>query len=88
MVYMFFSIQQSYVRIANFYSFHEQTLTLTHQHRQEDTLKEICMKGTSRSEVLLGSICSASLVDDVCAGEHDLEGNDDEDEHAHLGSCG
>lgn len=46
------------------------------------------MQGLSRSQILLGSICSASLVDDVGAGKHDLEGNDDEDEHAHLGSCG
>ena len=45
MVYVVFSIQQSYVRTANFYSFHEQTLILAHQHRQENTLKETCMKG-------------------------------------------
>lgn len=41
-----------------------------------------------RLQVLLGSTCSALLVDDVGAGEHDLEGNDDEDEHAHLRSRG
>jgi hypothetical protein len=39
-------------------------------------------------QVLLGGICSTSLVDDVGAGEHDLEGNDDEDKHAHLRGCG
>lgn len=39
-------------------------------------------------QVLLGGVCSASLVDYVGAGEHDLEGDDDEDEHTHLGRGG
>lgn len=35
-------------------------------------------------QVLLGSTCPASLVNNVGTGEHDLEGNDDKDEHAHF----
>jgi hypothetical protein len=51
-------------------------------------VKEIYKENVTRLQVLLRSVCSASLVDDVGTGEHDLEGNDDEDEHAHLRSCG
>lgn len=39
-------------------------------------------------QVLLGSTGSALFVDDVGAGEHDLEGDDNEDEHAHFRSRG
>ena len=51
-------------------------------------MKEIYKENVTRLQVLLGSTCSASLVNNVGAGEHDLEGNDDEDKHAHLRSCG
>jgi hypothetical protein len=51
-------------------------------------VKEIYKENVTRLQVLLRSVCSASLVDDVSTGEHDLEGNDDEDEHAHLRGCG
>jgi len=51
-------------------------------------LKKKIYTNLTRSQILLGSTCSAFLVDDVGAGEHDLEGNDDKDEHTHLGSRG
>ena len=44
--------------------------------------------GENLLEILLRHAVPPTLVDDVHAGEHDLDGDDDGDEHAHLGRRG